>query len=114
MKQSQLLPCPFCGEAATLMEGCSGHWVECGNGHQGATAHSSETAIESWNQRPKPAKEESQEMNITKATEVLADFNKWRRCDAEIKRCPNAKDIGEAIDACVAALIKSPKKETKK
>lgn len=53
-------------------------------------------------------------MNITKAIQVLTDFNKWRRCDPETKRCPNAKDVGEAIDASVAALSKQQKSEAKK
>lgn len=47
-------------------------------------------------------------MNITQATNILEDFNKWRR-GAEMGQ-PNSKTIGEAID-CVVNYHKTERRQ---
>lgn len=55
MKQSQLLPCPFCGEAAIMMQALGEYWVRCENNHTSAMSRSPALAIFSWERRVKPA-----------------------------------------------------------
>lgn len=53
---SALLPCPFCGEGADLMELFEGFCGECGNCETtGPAAETEAAAIAAWNQRATPA-----------------------------------------------------------
>ena len=53
---SALLPCPFCGEGADLMELFEGFCGECGNCETtGPAAGTEAAAIAAWNQRATPA-----------------------------------------------------------
>lgn len=53
---SALLPCPFCGGGADLMELFEGFCGECGNCETtGPAAETEAAAIAAWNQRATPA-----------------------------------------------------------
>lgn len=67
---SALLPCPFCGEGADLMELFEGFCGECGNCETtGPAAETEAAAIAAWNQRATP----------TEVEKLRAERDKYQR-----------------------------------
>lgn len=70
---SALLPCPFCGEGADLMELFEGFCGECGNCETtGPAAETEAAAIAAWNQRATPAEVAALRAEVEQAHSYLA------------------------------------------
>lgn len=107
---SALLPCPFCGEGADLMELFEGFCGECGNCETtGPAAETEAAAIAAWNQRATPAEVEKLRADVERLREALTDIAMCR-----IPHVPDGVTVGMeqfgpfAQQRARAALAKEP------